>query len=176
MLILLSPAKTLDMSPADTAATQPRLLEHTAQLADTLRTKSAEELGRLMSISDKLAELNYGRYQDFSLPLTAADRAKPALLAFKGDVYQDLAADDFTERELDFADRQLRILTVHFRELRSGCYQCITFTAKRARGQLARLITLEGITTAEPIKDLAVNDYVYHEELSTADEWVFTRD
>ncbi|CAH1002092.1 Peroxide stress resistance protein YaaA [Neolewinella maritima] len=253
MLILLSPAKTLDMSPVDATVTQPRLLSHTGELADTLRGKSAAELGRLMSISDKLAELNYGRYQDFTLPLTT-DRAKAALLAFKGDVYQDLQADDFTERELSFADRQIRILsglygilrprdlmhpyrlemgtklrtergkdlyafwgdkltdqlnndlaedptklvlnlasqeyfkslqpeqiagrvlTVHFRELRDGRYKCITFNAKRARGRLARLITLEGITTADPLKELAVNDYVYNDALSEADDWVFTRD
>ena len=253
MLILLSPAKTLDFSPVDTRATQPRLLQHTEELTDTLRTKSVAELSSLMSISDRLAELNYGRYQDLDLPPTP-DRAKPALLAFRGDVYQDLAAGDFTERELDFADRQIRILsglygilrprdlmlpyrlemgtrlrtergknlyefwgdrltellnadlvgdesklvlnlasqeyfkslqaaaiqgrilTVHFRELRGGRYKCITFNAKRARGRMARLITLEGISSADPIKELVVNDYVYNQALSGADDWVFTHD
>lgn len=254
MLILLSPAKTLDLTPVDTTYSQPRFLDDTAELAAILRQQSPEELAGLMSISDKLAELNYGRYQQFQLPLDAATNAKPALLTFRGDVYQDLAADDFTERELDFADRQIRILsglygllrprdlmapyrlemgtklanergknlysfwgdkltkqlnedlaqddsslvlnlasqeyfrslqpnriegrvlTVHFRELRNGRYRVITFNAKRARGRLARLITLEGITTAEPIKHLAVNDYRYNEAESTADDWVFTKD
>lgn len=107
MLILLSPAKTLDMSPTDVAATTPRLLDDTRTLVDILKRKSPADLSALMSISDKLADLNFERYQRFDEP----EGGKPALLAFKGDVYQDLQADDFSGRELAFADRQIRILS-----------------------------------------------------------------
>jgi cytoplasmic iron level regulating protein YaaA (DUF328/UPF0246 family) len=110
MLILLSPAKTLDMTPVAAEATQPRLLEDTQRLADTLRKKSRTKLQDMMHISENLAELNYQRYQDFHLPFTS-ENAKPAVLAFRGDVYQDLEADTFSAKEMAFANQQIRILS-----------------------------------------------------------------
>ncbi|THH41173.1 peroxide stress protein YaaA [Neolewinella litorea] len=251
MLILLSPAKTLDMSPAEAGGTLPRMLADTHQLVDHLQQQSVSELGELMSISEKLAELNYERYQSFE---TDKPAGKAALLAFKGDVYQDLEADDFTEREFAFAERQIRILSglygllrpsdlmqpyrlemgtrlandrgnslyafwdhritdllnedlaedgtglvlnlaskeyfrsiqedrlngrilnIHFKENRQGSYRIIPFNAKKARGRMARLITLEGIRTAEPLRELVVNDYVFREDLSEENDWVYVRD
>ena len=110
MLLLLSPAKTLDLQPPTGPHTQPRLLEHTQELADQLRAHSPAQLGTLMSISDKLADLNYERYQNFRQPFTPAN-ASHAVSAFRGDVYQDLEADSFTEAQHAFADRHLRILS-----------------------------------------------------------------
>jgi cytoplasmic iron level regulating protein YaaA (DUF328/UPF0246 family) len=113
------------------------------------------------------------------------------LYAFWGNHLTDCLNEDLAEDEsntiLNLASQEYfrslqperisgRVLTVHFRELRKGKYRFITFNAKRARGQLARLITLEGITKPGPLRDFAVNDYVYNEALSEENDWVFTKD
>lgn len=255
MLLLLSPAKTLDMTPSHpaTVPTQARLLDDTAELARLLKKKSRGGLQGLMSISENLADLNYTRFQKFSLPLTP-ETAKPAGLAFRGDVYVDLEADTFTPEEWEMANRQIRILsglygvlrpsdlmlpyrlemgttltnkrgknlyefwgdritellnddlaeagfdlvlnlasqeyfksvnterlngrllTAHFKEAKNDKYRVVAFNAKRARGRMANLITKEGITTAEPLKELVVNDYIYSETLSSENDWVWARE
>lgn len=253
MLILLSPAKTLDMTPASRPGSQPRLLEETKELADLMRTKSRADIQELMHVSEKLADLNYGRFQDFTLPLTD-DNAKPAGLAFKGDVYTGLEAESFTAQEWEFANHQIRmlsglygllrpndlmqayrlemgtrlenkrgkhlydfwgdritkvlnedlataeddlvlnlasqeyfksvkadqlngrLLTAHFKELKGDKLRVVAFNAKRARGRMAHLITKEGITTAEPLKELVVNDYIFDAGRSTENDWVWVKE
>lgn len=111
MIILLSPAKTLDFSASKTEAhTNPRLLVESRKLVDILREKSVEDIKSLMKVSDKIAELNYSRFRNFETPFQL-DNAKQSVLAFKGDVYTGLQAGDFTTKELDFAQRHLRILS-----------------------------------------------------------------
>lgn len=111
MLVLLSPAKTLDFSPAELdPITQPRLLEQTSILAATLKKKSAKKLQDLMSISDNLAKENAQRFQTFDTPDSLAS-AKPALLAFKGDVYRGLEADTLSPEELHRSQQHIRILS-----------------------------------------------------------------
>ena len=97
MLILISPAKTLDyQSPLATERyTQPELLDYSQQLIHEARKLSAPQIASLMSISDKLADLN----------------ARQALLAFKGDVYTGLQAETFSEADFDFAQQHLRMLS-----------------------------------------------------------------
>lgn len=60
MLILISPAKTLDyQSPLATERyTQPELLDYSQQLIHEARKLSAPQIASLMSISDKLADGN----------------------------------------------------------------------------------------------------------------------
>lgn len=112
MLMVISPAKTLDYdTPASTPAfSSPDLLQHSAELIEVLRTKSPADIAKLMSISDKLAVLNTGRYQDWQTPFTL-DNAKQAVLAFMGDVYEGLNAPDMAAGELDYLQRHLRILS-----------------------------------------------------------------
>ncbi len=111
MIALLSPAKTLDFNPASTSShTQPRLLPRSEELVGILRDKPKEELMSLMSISEKLASLNQARYESYQTPFTL-DNAKQALLAFKGDVYAGMQAEDFTEEELQYAQQHIRILS-----------------------------------------------------------------
>lgn len=85
MLILISPAKTLDyQSPlATTRYTQPELLEHSQELIGIARQLSAPQIGKLMGISDKLADLNATRFHDWQPDFTP-DNARQAILAFKG--------------------------------------------------------------------------------------------
>lgn len=111
MLMLLSPAKTLDYTEtAVTTYSTPRLLDRSAQLVNVLKQKDPSDLKELMKISDKLAELNTTRYQQFSTPFDL-DNAKQALLAFKGDVYTGLQAEEFNEQDRAFAQKHLRILS-----------------------------------------------------------------
>lgn len=111
MIVLLSPAKSLDFSPSEVKDyTMPRLLEDSSQLVGTLKKKSKNELRKLMNISEKLADLNYLRYRQFD-PAFSLENAKQAILAFDGDVYIGLEAATFNKRDLNFAQKQLRILS-----------------------------------------------------------------
>ncbi|WLI75535.1 peroxide stress protein YaaA [Kosakonia sp. H02] len=112
MLILISPAKTLDyQSPlATTRFTQPELLDYSQQLIKTARKLSAPQIKALMGISDKLADLNATRFHDWQPDFTP-DNARQALLAFKGDVYTGLQAETFSEADFDFSQQHLRMLS-----------------------------------------------------------------
>jgi cytoplasmic iron level regulating protein YaaA (DUF328/UPF0246 family) len=63
-----------------------------------------------MDLSDSLAALNVARYAEWSQPFTP-DNARPAVLAFNGDVYDGLDARAFSETDLEYAQRHLRILS-----------------------------------------------------------------
>jgi len=112
MIIVLSPAKTLDFdSPLPTDKhTKPRFQSDARKLVEILRGKSEKEIAALMNLSPKLTKLNAERYRDFSDRATA-NNARPALLAFKGDVYQGLQAEQFDARDLNYAQDHLRILS-----------------------------------------------------------------
>jgi len=112
MLTLLSPAKKLNMDPADLSLeiTQPVLDKDTRELAKLAKTQSADDLKRLMHISDKLAELNADRFKTFNLD-NNSNSAKPAGLAFDGDVYWGLEAKSLPEKDMAYAQDHLRILS-----------------------------------------------------------------
>lgn len=112
MLILISPAKTLDFDTPSITATysQPTLLEHSQLLIDQLRQMPPQAIGGLMKLSDKLASLNAARYETWSQPFNP-DNAKQAVLAFKGDVYTGLDAQSLTEAQLQYAQQHLGILS-----------------------------------------------------------------
>ena len=110
-MILLSPAKTLDFeSLAKTrVCTQPEFLEFSKDLIQGLSKLSSDEVGKLMSISPKLADLNKERFQKWALKHDQ-ENAKQAVLAFKGDVYEGLRAWDFTKSDFTYAQKRLRCL------------------------------------------------------------------
>lgn len=112
MLIVISPAKTLDFENESITKThtQPDFLEDSEKLIRKLRTLSRKKLGSLMNISPALAQLNQERYIEWH-PEFSFDNAKQALLAFKGDVYLGLDAESFEEEDLAFAQNHLRILS-----------------------------------------------------------------
>ena len=112
MIVLLSPAKSLDFStPARTTeASLPDFLDRSQLLVDTLRTLSPAELASLMGISDPLAMLNATRYAEWTVPFPAG-RARQAVLAFNGDVYEGLDARSLSDSDLHFAQAHVRILS-----------------------------------------------------------------
>lgn len=112
MLMVISPAKTLDYDtpPVTARFTQPQHLDHAQELITQLRDFSPAQIAELMHLSDKLAGLNAARFGSWS-PKFTAKNAKQALLAFKGDVYTGMHAEDFSEEDFDFAQQHLRMLS-----------------------------------------------------------------
>ena len=112
MLALISPAKTLDYEtalPTD-IYTQPRLLEQSQQLIDVCRKLSATEIASLMTVSEKIANLNVERFRDWNAEFDFSN-ARQALFAFKGDVYTGLDAYHLKDQDIDFAQQHLRMLS-----------------------------------------------------------------
>ncbi|WKX26023.1 peroxide stress protein YaaA [Tatumella ptyseos] len=112
MLMLISPAKTLDFeSPVPVSDyTQPALLDHSQQLIDIAKKLSPAEIASLMKISDKLSHLNADRFNQWSTPFSP-ENARQALFAFKGDVYTGLQADQLSPEAIQFAQQHLRMLS-----------------------------------------------------------------
>ncbi len=255
MLMVISPAKTLDYeSDINTPPpTQPDFLKQSQALVDVLKGYKPPQMAKLMKLSDKLADLNVGRYQEWKRPFTEKN-ARPALMAFKGDVYTGLAAEELNKNDLKFAQKHLRLLsglygllrpldlmqpyrlemgtklknpkgkdlyefwgdtpvtaineqlkslkskelvnlasneyfkavdtklfegeiiTPVFKDFKSGRYKVISFFAKKARGMMVRYAIDNRITKAEDLKGFDVAGYAFNPEMSSAKEWVFTRD
>ena len=112
MKILLSPAKSLDFkSEIPTIKTSPICFEKEAQhLNSILKTKNPKELSDLMSISSKIADLNYERNHSWSLPFTTSN-ARQAVYAFSGDVYRGLDAYSIENDKIDFMQNSVRIIS-----------------------------------------------------------------
>ena len=112
MLIVLSPAKTLDFeTPATTSITSHcDYMVESQGLIDILAPMASHDIAQLMGLSDKLAALNTARFGSWETPFTSTN-AKQAVLAFKGDVYTGLEAETLTQKQLDFSQTHLRILS-----------------------------------------------------------------
>ncbi len=113
MLVLLSPAKSLDVTSRlpTPKHSEPRMLDEASFLVDELRRLSVSDVAKLMGISEDLATLNAQRFVDFSVPFTRRN-ARPAVLTFAGDVYQGLAAAErFSARDFTEAQKTVRILS-----------------------------------------------------------------
>lgn len=255
MLMVISPAKTLDFEtpPGSKRATTPDFLDQSQQLIDQLRELSPSDISALMSVSDKLGELNFERFLNWHTPFDK-DNAKQAVLAFRGDVYTGLDADSFSAEDFQFAQKHLRILsglygllrpmdliqpyrlemgtrfanargdnlyqfwggeitdavnrqlkslksqvllnlasneyfkavqpkslnaeviTPVFKDLKNGKYKIVSFYAKKARGLMAAYIIKNKITDVKDIKRFREEGYRYNASMSSAREWVFTRD
>ena len=255
MLLVISPAKTLDYDtpPATVVHSMPNFLADSAELVAQLRERSPAQISELMGVSDKIGTLNFGRYQDWQQPFTP-ENAKQSVLAFKGDVYTGLEAESMSEKDLQWAQNHLRILsglygvlrpldlmqpyrlemgtkfennrgknlyefwgekitdnlnqelenqttktlvnlasneyfksvktkqldaeiiTPVFKDWKNDKYKIISFFAKKARGLMCQYIIKNRIENPEKIKNFDLGGYQYNEAMSSAREWVFTRD
>lgn len=118
MLVVISPAKALDMEPvAGLPMTTPEFQDRANALAAIARDLSADELAKLMSISDKLAVLNRDRFAAFA-DAPAPEDVKQAIMAFAGDTYKGLEAKTLDPDALDWAQGHLRILSGLYGALR----------------------------------------------------------
>ena len=110
MLFVLSPAKTLDFTPAPgLPATRPEFLKDSSEIARVARKLTRADLMDLMSISEKLADLNVARFKE--LDLTCDEGGLQAALAFAGDVYEGLRARELDADSFDYAQGHVRILS-----------------------------------------------------------------
>ncbi|MDN3672342.1 peroxide stress protein YaaA [Flavobacterium branchiarum] len=112
MKIVISPAKSLNFEKELPTShyTEPSLLKEARQVHKVLKQKNPAELSELMHISDKLAQLNWERNQEWKTPFTP-DNARPAIFTFDGDVYTGLDAYTIPVEKLDILQDKLRILS-----------------------------------------------------------------
>lgn len=112
MKIVISPAKSLDLESniPTKKFSQASFLDQSEKLSKTLQKKTPKKIAELMSISANLAELNWQRNQDWSLPFDL-ENARQAVYAFKGDVYIGLDAYTIPEEKLEQLNDKLRILS-----------------------------------------------------------------
>ncbi|AQR69996.1 peroxide stress protein YaaA [Janthinobacterium sp. LM6] len=110
MLIVLSPAKSLDLEtpPTTSLHSTPDFLDHSFQLIERMRQFSPAEVGSLMGISDALSALNVARYASWTPQL---EEARQAIMAFNGDVYAGFEARSLQPAQLDYAQSRVRILS-----------------------------------------------------------------
>lgn len=120
MIILLSPSKTLDSSFNNKTLTssQPKFINDAKLLIKNLKKLSVHNIAELMDISDKLATLNYGRFQSFPDDYANSKDTKQAIACFKGDVYTDIKLEEYNKKQLAFLQDHIRII--------SGLYGLLT--------------------------------------------------
>lgn len=118
MIVLLSPAKSLNYAPVaeqaihlgDLSHSLPYFVQQPAKLIAAARKLSAKKLSVLMDIGDDLAQLNVARFKAWQ-PEYTLDNAKQAALAFDGDVYAGLQAATLSVEDLNWAQQHLGILS-----------------------------------------------------------------
>lgn len=111
MILIISPSKTQDFkSRPYPRFTVPVMLEQSQQLIDALKDLNPQQIAGLMGVSDKLAQLNWQRFQDFTVPFDL-ENAKQALLVFKGDVFSPIDVEAYTDEDFSFAQDHVRILS-----------------------------------------------------------------
>lgn len=112
MKIVVSPAKSLNLEDElpTKKHTQPEFEDIAAQVNRKLARMTKSEISELMNISDKLADLNYGRYQDFE-EKHSTENSRPAIYTFDGDVYDGIDAYSIPNEKIDKLQESLRILS-----------------------------------------------------------------
>ena len=252
MKVLLSPAKSLDFkSQLPTEKSSSLCFEKEAEyLNSILKRKSPKDLSDLMDVSSKIADLNYERNHEWSLPFTVKN-SRQAVYAFSGDVYRGLDAYSIDTNKIDFMHSTVRIISglygllkpldliqpyrlemgtkltfddnknlyeywrekitnqlnlelsddepvlnlasneyfkaidskviksdvysANFKQLKDGNYKTIAIFSKKARGMMTRYIIDNKITEISALKSFDYDGYVYHENLSSEKDLVFTR-
>ena len=164
MLITISPAKTLDFETPPTVAkhSNPLMLEEAENLIEIMRKKTKSEITTLMNISDKIATLNVERYQRWSKQ-NRKSSCKQAIYAFMGDVYTGLDAYSLDKKDIEYAQKHLRIL--------SGLYGLLrpldTMQAYRLE-MGTKLLTEKGRTLydfwGDLISKLLIDELAYHKK------------
>ena len=165
MKVVVSPAKSLDYESKlpTTRGTQPQFLTQAEILNAKLEKKSKKAVGELMHISDKLAELNYLRYKEFTTPFTKSN-ARPAVYAFAGDVYTGLDAYSISEKKIDILQDTLRILSGLYGVLRPldlmQAYRLEMGTSLKV-GRKENLYQFWGDTVTEALNDELEDDETF---------------
>ena len=113
MLVLVSPAKTLDYE-SELNVEEFSIASHLSDsnlLIKELQQKNPDDLSSLMGLSDKLSQLNFERNMNWTKPTKPSETARQAIFAFKGDVYQGLDVNSLSRNEISYAQKNLCILS-----------------------------------------------------------------
>lgn len=254
MKILISPAKSIDTSISTKVpfVSEATFLKEANQLMAKLSKLSVNQLMKMMHISSDIAEMNVARNKQWESPVEQSEVIKPAVTVFTGEVYRGLDANNFSDANFEFAQKNLRILsglygllkpldlmypyrlemgtkweitpktknlyqywddklknqleseletdevivnlasteyfkaiqaknisnriiTPHFKDFKNGAYKIVMMYAKNARGQMANYIIKNQLSNVEDLKAFNVGGYRFDENLSTENDWVFTR-
>lgn len=113
MLIILSPAKTMNMKETDISVpeSKPKYVKEAEFLAEKMQYYSVQELEKLLKVSEKLAEENHTRYEVFDSP---HNPEKQAILAYDGSVFREIKASSFSEDDFHYAQDRLRIVSTMY--------------------------------------------------------------
>ena len=111
MLILTSPAKTLDLSKEwNEEITIPAFMKEANELVTDLKSMSLQKLKSTLEVSDKLAQLNYERFQVWNKEHTISN-SKPAIRMYNGDIYRELSPKEYSKSQKEYIQKTLRIIT-----------------------------------------------------------------
>jgi len=112
MIIIISPAKTLDFNSKYDCSLESKIdfAEKASKIVSELKKYSKSDLQKLMKVNHDIADLNYQRYLEWKFPFNS-EKTKQAILAFKGHVFQGLNIDDFDNDDLQYTQNHLRILS-----------------------------------------------------------------
>lgn len=112
LTVLLSPSKKLDETKSKISNSSELIFkEDSLKLVDIMKNYKKEDIQKLMSLSDSLTELNYNRFQSFKNEFSLNENSKQAMYLFKGDVYDKMDVNNYTENDLNFAQAHIRILS-----------------------------------------------------------------
>ena len=112
MKIVISPAKSLDFETKlpTKKFSMPDFLDESKAINDSLKKRSPSDLKSLMSISDKLADLNWNRNNNFKTPFNPGN-ARPSIFTFDGDVYSGIDAFTLNAEQILKSQDSLWILS-----------------------------------------------------------------
>ena len=113
MLIVISPAKTLDYSPLENSIgfSEPSFIGKTESLVKEMRSYDPEMISSLMKISENLGFLNFERFQSWKQDSFPGPESKQSAFAFQGDVYKGLDIASMDKSSIDYAQNYIRILS-----------------------------------------------------------------
>lgn len=112
------------------------------------------------------------------------------LYEFWGNKITDSLNDEFKKQEqpclINLASKEYfksikvknlnaRLININFKDTKNGVFKVIAIYAKKARGLMARYIVQEKIQNPEHLKDFTLGGYHFNAELSTENDWIFTR-
>lgn len=112
-------------------------------------------------------------YEFWGSRITEAINAQLKRLA--DPVVVNLASNEYF-KSVQKKDLEAPLITPVFKDWKTDRYKIISFYAKKARGMMSAYILKNRLTDAEGLKGFDEEGYRYNSELSTATEWVFTRD
>ncbi len=113
MKILISPAKSIQKQELQSSLTPTEgvFLNEADALAKKLKKFTVRKIEKMMHVSNDIASLNYNRFQNWEKPVDLTEESRPAISLFTGEVYRGLDAVSLSEKSMEYAQNNLRILS-----------------------------------------------------------------